>query len=125
MRRRHWALATALGALAASIAVVAARAALGEPATEPARLAFAAALGAAGGPILASAQAAALRRRVERSGWWLLASAAAWAAALPFVHFALVRGGPGAPPLLAAGGAIAGAVQGLVLLGLLDRRRAG
>lgn len=94
--------------------------------SETAQTLLAAALGLVAGPILAAFQARVLRRHVRGAGWWLVANAVAWAAAMPFVFAAVsvvaAGGGIGrAVALLLAAGGVAGAVHGPALLALVRR----
>jgi hypothetical protein len=93
---------------------------------------LAAAMGLVLGPILASMQWLVLRRHVRHAGLWIAANAAAWALAMPLIFIgAGVIGDHGvslgtiafALCMITLAGAIVGAVHGLALLRLLDRRK--
>lgn len=138
---KKWVLATAAGALVAWILGMLpttlmdlSAEATGAPAPEISdamQVAFAILLGAVAGPILGFAQWIVLRRHVPKAGWWLAANSAAWALGMPLVF--VVAGS--APPegitlgfalvavlTIAAVGAVVGAVHGLALVWLLQRR---
>jgi len=91
------------------------------------RMALAAGLGMAAGPLLAFFQWRVLRNYLAKAAWWLPANALAWAVGMP-VLFAGVHGADAMPSkalavlaaaaTIAAAGAVVGAIHGAVLLWL-------
>ena len=79
------------------------------------------------GAILAAPQWRVLRRQVRGAGWWIPANALAWAAAMPLTFLAAGLPLPQdgllsllllASAVIAAVGALAGAIHGAVLVRL-------
>jgi hypothetical protein len=72
--------------------------------------------GAVGGAVVGTAQWLILRKRAQRSGWWVLASVVGWAVGLVVgVVVALVAGGVvGFAGAVGLAGAVAGAVYGAI-----------
>ncbi len=100
--------------------------------SDGAQLVLAAALGLIGGPILALFQWRVLRRHCRDAWTWIPANGAAWMLGMPVIF--MIAGqvperGAGAGfaltalLLLAAAGAVVGAIHGAVLVSLLRRRR--
>jgi hypothetical protein len=138
LTRNGWITATVVGGtiawLVASTVVTiggAGAAAAVEP-SPAAQLAFAAVLGLGAGPILGVPQALVFRTWLGGRAWhWVWANALAWAAAMPLVFLGAGLPGEGAGVLvvaavasatLLAAGATAGAVHGVVMVGLLGGR---
>jgi hypothetical protein len=132
--RRAWWLATLVGALVAYVLgyLPSTLMSMGEqasqtPMVEPPQLVillFAAGLGAVGGAVLSFAQWLAMRRKVERAGWWIPANMLAWLAGMPIIFWGIDAAQKGQPPLqavlLLAGilfltGAVVGAIHGAFL----------
>lgn len=141
LRVGTWVVATVLGALAAWLLgmlprtimhLAAASDAAGAPPPQlgaTTKLLLAAALGGVAGPVLALFQWRVLRRHLAGAGLWMLVHALAWMAGMPLI-FRTVRQvvlHPGAAAalqgvlLLAAAGAVVGAIHGVGLLWLLRR----
>jgi hypothetical protein len=132
--RRAWWLATLVGALVAYVFgyLPSTLMSMGEqasqtPMAEPPQLVillFAAGLGAVGGAVLSFAQWLAMRRKVERAGWWIPANMLAWLAGMPIIFWGIDATQKGQPllqaVLLLAGvlfltGAVVGAIHGAFL----------
>lgn len=141
---RRWVAATAAGAGIAWAAgmVPSTLMALGQDAEQAATgeprailvypLAFL--LGLLLGPVLGGAQWLVLRRSVGQAGGWIVANAVAWGGGMVLIFAGIdtlaARGiGPGtivlAALLLAATGALVGAIHGLALVRIIARRAAG
>jgi hypothetical protein len=135
--RRAWWLATLVGALVAYFLgyLPSTLMSLGEqasqtPAAEPPQwitLLLAAGLGAVAGAVLSFAQWLAMRKKVERAGWWIPANMLAWLVGMPLIFWGIDAAQKGQPLaqaiLLLAGclfltGAVIGAVHGAFLVGL-------
>jgi hypothetical protein len=142
--RYAWWLATLAGALVAYVLgyLPSTLMSLGEqatqnqaPMTEPPQwitLLLAAGLGLAGGAVLSFAQWLAMRRQVERAGWWILANMLAWSAGMPIIFWGIDAAQKGQPllqaVLLLAGvlfltGAVVGVIHGAFLIRLAGQTR--
>jgi hypothetical protein len=140
--RRAWWQATLMGALVAYVLgyLPSTLMSLGEqasqaPAAEPPQwimLLFAAGLGAVAGAVLSFAQWLAMRRKVERAGWWIPANMLAWLVGMPIIFWGIDAAQKGQPPLqavlLLAGvlfltGAVVGAIHGAFLVRLAGHAR--
>lgn len=98
------------------------------PASEPAQwiiLLLAGGLGMVAGAVLSFAQWLALRKRVERAGWWIPANMLAWLAGMPIIFWGIDAAQKGQPFLQAAllvcsvlllTGAVVGAIHGAFLV---------
>ena len=89
-------------------------------------LLLAAGLGAVGGAVLSFAQWLAMRKKVERAGWWMPANMLAWFFGMPIIFWGIDAAQKGQPMfqavLLLAGvlfvsGAVVGAIHGAFLVG--------
>lgn len=142
MRWRVWALATALGAFVAwTLAMIPSTLLFSGPDSGTAAsgevsdlliYALAAGMGIVLGTILGASQWLALRRHVQKAGWWVPANALAWMLGIVVVFvgtsFIPAKGITVLVALLlllfvVAAGAVVGAVHGLVLIWLLRLRR--
>jgi hypothetical protein len=140
--RRAWWLATLVGALIAYVLgyLPSTLMSLGEqasegPMAEPPQwivLLLAAGLGAVGGAVLSFAQWLAMRKKVERAGWWMPANMLAWLASMPIIFWGIDAAQKGQPllqaVLLLAGvlfltGAVVGAIHGAFLVRLAGQTR--
>jgi hypothetical protein len=140
--RRAWWLATLVGALVAYVLgyLPSTLMSLGEqaaesPAAEPPQwivLLLAAGLGAVGGAVLSFAQWLAIRKKLERAGWWIPANMLAWLVGMPIIFWGIDAAQKGQPPLqavlLLAGvlfltGAVVGAIHGAFLVRLAGQTR--
>jgi len=140
--RRAWWQATLMGALVAYVLgyLPSTLMSLGEqasqaPAAEPPQwimLLFAAGLGAVAGAVLSFAQWLAMRKKVERAGWWIPANMLAWLVGMPIIFWGIDAAQKGQPPLqavlLLAGvlfltGAVVGAIHGAFLVRLAGQTR--
>ncbi len=88
---------------------------------------MAAGTGFVSGAILAAPQWRILRRHIRGAGWWVLANALAWAAAMPLIFLAAGLPLPQdgllsllaiAASVIAGAGALAGAIHGTILVRL-------
>jgi hypothetical protein len=136
--RRAWWQATLVGALIAYVLgyLPSTLMSLGEQAAEAAPMAeppqwvvllLAAGMGAVGGAVLSFAQWLAMRRTVERAGWWIPANMLAWLCGMPIIFWGIDAAQKGQPIfeavlLLAAvlfvTGAVVGAIHGAFLVRL-------
>ncbi len=89
---------------------------------------LAAIMGLVLGLVLGTPQWLALRRHVQRAGWWVLANAAAWAVAMPVVFVGASSSPSGVAGLIVTGiltgasaGAVAGAIHGAILTRIVRR----
>ena len=140
--RRAWWLATLVGALVAYVLgyLPSTLMSLGEQATqapmaEPPQwivLLLAAGLGAVGGAVLSFAQWLAMRKKVERAGWWMPANMLAWFFGMPIIFWGIDAAQKGQPllqaVLLLAGvlfltGAVVGAIHGAFLVRLAGQTK--
>jgi hypothetical protein len=131
LTRRVWVLATVLGAIVAwmiGMTLGTLGADLIGSGNSTAALLFSAVLGPVVGALLGMTQWLALRRHVERAGWWVLANALAWTAGMAVIFAAtgiIQEDTPVAVvvTIWAVSGILAGvvvaAIHGLVLVWLL------
>ena len=139
--RRVWWLATLVGALVAYVLgyLPSTVMSLGEqaaesPAVEPPQwivLLLAAGLGAVGGAVLSFAQWLAMRKKLERAGWWIPANMLAWLVGMPIVFWGIDAAQKGQPlfqsvlllaSVLFLTGTVVGAIHGAFLIRLKEKR---